>query len=251
MKRGDHVRLHPAGRNDIFDLVLAGQTARIDAIEDDLDGKRHVVVILDSDPGRSIGPKAPGHRFFFTPDELEFLGEGTDAPAMPTRSILVAGIGNIFMGDDGFGVEVVSKLASHSFPPGVRVADFGIRGFDLAYALLDGYETTILVDAYPGEGQPGTLFVVEPDLQNLNSAGAQAGFVDPHGMNPLNVLHMALNMGAQLKRILLVGCVPATLGPEEGQMGLSEPVAAALDEAVQLVDSLVVRILAEEWPAKK
>ena len=155
------------------------------------------------------------------------------------------------MGDDAFGVEVASVLARRTFPHGVRVADFGIRGFDLAYALMEGYETTILVDAYPGEGQPGTLFVVEPDLQNLDSAGARPGFVDPHGMDPLNVLHMAQNMGGELKRILLLGCVPATLGPEEGKMGLSEPVAAAVDEAVQLIDSLVPRILAEEWSAKK
>jgi hydrogenase maturation protease len=82
-----------------------------------------------------------------------------------------------------------------SFPSGVRVADFGIRGFDLAYALMEGYETTILVDAYPGEGQPGTLFVVEPDLQELNSAETQPGFIEPHAMNPVNVLRMAKNNG--------------------------------------------------------
>jgi hydrogenase maturation protease len=133
----------------------------------------------------------------------------------------------------------------------VRVADFGIRGFDLAYALMEGYETTILVDAFPGEGEPGTLFVVEPDLAGLNSSSHSQGFVEPHAMNPLNVLRMAASMGGELKRILLVGCVPATLGPEEGQMGLSEPVAAAVDEAVKLVESLVNRILAGEWPAKK
>jgi hydrogenase maturation protease len=133
----------------------------------------------------------------------------------------------------------------------VRVADFGIRGFDLAYALMEGYETTILVDAYPGEGQPGTLFLVEPDLQLLNAPGTATGFVEPHAMNPLRVLRMATNMGGQLKRILLVGCVPATLGPEEGQMGLSEPVAAAVDAAAELIGSLVKRILAGEWPAKK
>jgi hydrogenase maturation protease len=131
------------------------------------------------------------------------------------------------------------------------VADFGIRGFDLAYALMEGYETTILVDACPGEGRPGSLFVVEPDLQDLNSAGAPQGFMEPHAMTPINVLRMATGMGGELKRVLVVGCVPATLGPDEGQMGLSEPVAAAVDEAVKLIDSLVTRILAGEWPAKK
>jgi hydrogenase maturation protease len=155
------------------------------------------------------------------------------------------------MADDAFGVEVASRLASQPFPSGVRVADFGIRGFDLAYALMEGYETTILVDAYPGEGQPGTLFVLEPDLQNLNSAGTHQGFIEPHAMNPMNVLRMATSMGGQLKRVLLVGCVPATLGPDEGQMGLSEPVSAAVDEALKLINSLVTRILAGEWPTRE
>ena len=253
VRRGERVRLRPRAGGDVFDIALAGKIATVESIEQDYEGQLHVCVVVDEDPGRDIGlMRQPGHRFFFAPTEVEPLAAAEqEASAAARKRILIAGIGNIFLGDDGFGVEVVSKLASHSFPPGVRVADFGIRGFDLAYALLDGYETTILVDAYPGAGQPGTLFVIEPDLQNLHSAGAQAGLVDAHAMNPLNVLHMAVNMGAQLKRILLVGCVPATFGPEEGQMGLSEPIAAALDEAVQLVDSLVARVLAPEWPAKK
>ena len=253
VRRGERVRLRPHPGGDVFDLALDGKIATVESIEQDYEGQLHVCVVVDEDPGRDIGlMRQPGHRFFFAPTEVEPLAKNEqETPAVETKRILIAGIGNIFLGDDGFGVEVASILARRTFPQGVRVADFGIRGFDLAYALMEGYETTILVDAYPGEGQPGTLFVVEPDLQNLDSAGARPGFVDPHGMDPLNVLHMAVNMGAQLKRILLVGCVPATLGPEEGKMSLSEPIAAAVDEAVQLVDSLVSRILAEEWPAKK
>ncbi len=81
-------------------------------------------------------------------------------------------------------MEVAQRLANTQFPSGVRVADFGIRGFDLAYALMEGYETTILVDAYPGDGAPGTLFVVEPDLDELNSPDARPGAIEPHGMNP-------------------------------------------------------------------
>jgi hydrogenase maturation protease len=152
------------------------------------------------------------------------------------------------MGDDAFGVEVATRLAKREFPSGVRVTDFGIRGFDLAYALMEGYETTLLLDAYPGDGVPGSLFVVEPDLTDLNNT--PGGYIEPHAMNPLNVLRMAINMGGQLNRVLLVGCVPATLGPEEGHMGLSEPVTAAIDEAVKLVDSLVARILGGEWPGQ-
>jgi hydrogenase maturation protease len=253
VRRGERVRLRPRAGGDVFDLALDGKIATIESIEQDYEGQLHVCVVVDEDPGRDIGlMRQPGHRFFFAPTEVEPLAhEEQAAPAAETKRILIAGIGNIFLGDDGFGVGVASELARRPLPQGVRVADFGIRGFDLAYALLEGFETTILVDAYPGEGQPGTLFVVEPDLQNFDSAGTQPGFVDPHGMNPIQVLRMAAGMGAQLKRILLVGCVPATLGPEEGKMGLSEPVAAAVDDAVPLIASLITRILAGEWPTKK
>jgi hydrogenase maturation protease len=252
LRRGDRVRLRPRAGGDVFDLALAGKTAAVESLEQDYEGNLHVCVVVEDDPGRDVGlMRQPGHRFFFAPNEVEPIGKDEATPAVETKTILIAGIGNIFLADDGFGVEVVNRLASKSFPSGVRVADFGIRGFDLAYALMEGYETTILVDAYPGEGAPGTLFVVELDLQESNSAEAQAGAIEPHGMNPLEVLRMATNMGGQLKRVLLVGCVPATLGPEEGQMGLSEPVTVAVDEAARLVESLVTRILAREWLAKK
>ena len=252
VQRGDRVRLCPKAGGDVFDLALKGKIAAVESIEQDYEGKLHVCVVLDDDPGRDIGlMRQPGHRFFFDPGELEPIANGNETPVRETKKILIAGIGNIFLADDGFGVEVAARLAKQTFSPGVQVGDFGIRGFDLAYALMEGYETTILVDAFPGEGQPGALFVVEPDLQDLDSAETQPGFIEPHAMNPINVLRMAKNMGGELKRVLLVGCVPATLGPEEGAMGLSEPVAAAVDEAVKLIDSLVTRILAGEWPAKK
>ena len=249
--RGDRVKLHPTAGGDVFDLALDGKIAAIESIEQDYEGNLHVCVVLDDDPGRDIGlMRQPGHRFFFMPEELEAVAAGEDTRTGLDKRILIAGIGNIFLADDGFGVEVAARLANHAFPPGVRVADFGIRGFDLAYALMEGYETTILMDAYPGEGQAGTLFVVEPDLNDLDSTSHQ-GLIEPHAMNPVNVLRMTKNMGGKLNRVLVLGCVPATLGPEEGQMGLSEPVAAAVDEAVKLIDSLVTRILAGEWPAKK
>jgi hydrogenase maturation protease len=252
VRRGNRVRLRPRAGGDVIDLALEGKIAAVESIEQDYEGKLHVCVVVEDDPGRDIGlMRQPGHRFFFAPNEVEPVADGEEIRTVETKKILIAGIGNIFLADDGFGVEVAGRLANHSFPSGVRVADFGIRGFDLAYALMDGYETTILVDAYPGEGRPGTLFVVEPDLQDLNSEGTPQGFIEPHAMNPINVLRMAIGMGGQLKRVLVVGCVPATLGPEEGQMGLSEPVAAGVDEAVKLIESLVTRILAGEWPAKK
>jgi len=162
---------------------------------------------------------------------------------MTEQRILIAGIGNIFLGDDAFGSEVARRLVDRKLPQDVRVVDFGIRGFDLAYALLDGYEVTIFVDATERGGEPGTLYTIEPDLNELDQLDAQNMMVEPHGMNPMKVLGMVKSMGGQFKRILLVGCEPATLGPEEGYMGLSEPVERAVGEAVSLIESLVTNIL--------
>jgi hydrogenase maturation protease len=207
--------------------------------------------VADDDPGRDIGiMRQPGHRFFFDPEEVEPLpmDEAEQDAKAQSPSILIAGIGNVFLGDDAFGVEVVQRLASHKFPGRVKVIDFGIRGFDLAYALLDGSDVTILVDACPRGGKPGSLYVIEPDLNALDAPEAGQTSVDAHSMNPMNVIRTAKSMGGELKRILLVGCEPATLGPEEGQMGLSEPVAAAVEEAARLVESLVDKIQNGEWP---
>ncbi len=165
---------------------------------------------------------------------------------MSSPRILIAGIGNIFMGDDAFGSEVARRLLQRELPSEVRVVDFGIRGFDLVYALLDGYEVTIFVDATPRGEAPGTLYTIEPDLSELDDLNAQEAMIEPHGMNPLKVLGMAKAMGGEFKRILLVGCEPEPLGADEERMGLSEPVRAAVEEAIRLVESLVAKILAEE-----
>jgi hydrogenase maturation protease len=251
VKPGDRVRLRPGKRGDVMDIALAGKTAMIESIEQDYEGKFHVCVVADDDPGRDIGiMRQPGHRFFFDPEEVEPLPvDQVELNAKTqTPSILIAGIGNIFLGDDAFGVEVVQRLASRKLPERVKAIDFGIRGFDLAYALLDGSDVTILVDACPRGDKPGSLYVIEPELNALNAPESEQAAVDAHSMNPMNVIRMANSMGGELKRILLVGCEPATLGPEEGQMGLSEPVAAAVEEAAKLVESLVEKIRNGEWP---
>ncbi len=251
VKAGDRVRLHPRKGGDVLDIALDGQTATIEALEQDYEGKFHVCVVLDNDPGRDLGLlRQPGHRFFFDAEEVEPLPkqDDTNQQLLQKPSILVAGVGNIFLGDDGFGVEVVRQLSARPLPAGVRVADFGIRGFDLAYALQDGYATTILVDAFPHGKQPGTVSLIEPDLNDVGSSEMPQAGVDTHGMNPMNVLRMAASMGAPLKGILLLGCEPATFGPEEGRMGLSEPVAKAVDEAVDALESVVNKILAGAWP---
>jgi hydrogenase maturation protease len=243
---GSRVRLRPRKGADVMDIALAGQTATIECIEQDYEGKHHVCVVLDNDPGKDMGfMRQPGHRFFFDAEEVEPLSpeEIVSTTAVPKPSILVAGIGNIFLGDDAFGVEVARLLRERKLPEAVRVVDFGIRGFDLAYALQDGYETTILVDACPHGQPPGTLSVIEPDLKSLDDPEAPQAVVEGHAMNPVNVLRMARAMNIEVKNVLLVGCEPETLGGEEGQMGLSAVVEAALEEAVKLVESLIGKVL--------
>jgi len=247
VKPGDRVRLRPGKRGDVMDIALDGKTAMIESIEQDYEGKFHVGVVADDDPGRDIGlMRQPGHRFFFDPEEVEPLPseDAGASTAAQVPSILIAGIGNIFLGDDAFGVEVVRQLAGRTLPGRVKAVDFGIRGFDLAYALLDGSDVTILVDACPRGGEPGSLYVIEPDLNALDTPEQAQASVDAHSMNPMNVIRIARSMGGtgSLKRILLVGCEPLTLGPEEGKMGLSEPVAAAVEEAGKLIESLMARI---------
>jgi hydrogenase maturation protease len=154
--------------------------------------------------------------------------------------VLVAGIGNIFLTDDGFGVEVASRLARQSLPPGAHVVDFGIRGVHLAYELLDGYRGLILIDAVPMGEPPGTLAVIQPDADDPVDAGAGAGadaVVDAHGMNPQAVLATLVRLGGRLDHVYVVACQPASL--EEG-IGLTPPVASAIDGALDLCRQLVI-----------
>jgi hydrogenase maturation protease len=160
---------------------------------------------------------------------------------MALKRVLVAGIGNVFLGDDGFGVEVVRRLAGRELPEDVEVADFGIRGMDLAYALQDDYEVVVFVDAIPRGEEPGTVYLLEPEIEEDGEVA-----LDTHGMDPVKVIKLARALGARPTRTLVVGCEPQAIVSgedyEEMQMELSEPVRAAVEEAVKLVESLVEKI---------
>jgi hydrogenase maturation protease len=160
-----------------------------------------------------------------------------------TRTILIAGIGNIFLGDDAFGVEVARSLSRRTLPGEVQVKDFGIRGFDLAYTLLDPWHTVILVDALPRNEAPGTLVLLESDLGDPGAVGMD---LNPHGMDPLRVLNLAASLGPITAHILVLGCEPKDFGDDlEGRMGLSPQVQAVIEQASSMIEELVERILAE------
>jgi hydrogenase maturation protease len=209
---GARVRLKPRAGGDVFDLALAGKTAVVDVIEHDMEGRVFIGVLVDDDPGRDLGER--GHRFFFAPGEVE-----------PLR-VLVAGIGNVFLGDDAFGVKLAERVASR---PGIDVVDFGIRGLDLAYALAE-YDVAVFLDAVPRGGSPGTLYLIEPDLAELPPD------IDAHAMDPVKVLALAKTLGGELPRTLVLGCEPAAA---EEFTDLSAPVELALDEAERMLTSLL------------
>ena len=152
-------------------------------------------------------------------------------------NVLVAGIGNVFLGDDAFGVEVLDRLVQRPVPRGVCVADFGIRSYDLAYALMEDWDLVILVDALSRGGDPGTLYMLEPQLSP--EAGALP-MVDAHTMNPVAVLQLVAALGGKIGKMVVVGCEPGSLEPDGGgNIGLSAPVSAAVGEAVRMVEELI------------
>jgi hydrogenase maturation protease len=161
------------------------------------------------------------------------------------QKILIAGIGNIFLGDDAFGVETARILCQRRLPEGVKVVDYGIRGFDLAYSLLDAWDAVILVDALGRGGTPGTLYLLETNLESMRNPESADMTMNPHAMDPVHVIQLAFSMGDVRAKIYLVGCEPADFGDElEGRMGLSKITQASVGDAITMIENLVERILA-------
>src|SRR3954453_6711754 len=216
VRRGTRVRLHPRDNADLFARALDGKTAVVEGIEQDMEDHIQLTVVADDDPGRDLGERRlTGHRFFFAPDEVE--------PLSGAR-VLVAGIGNVFLADDGWGVALAERLAEPVLPEGVAVVDYGIRGMDLAYALGEGWDAVVLLDATPRGEPPGTVYLIEAEVDE----GALA--VETHGMDPVKVLAMARALGAEPPRTYVVGCEPLVRmsgDEDEGVGGLSGPARAA------------------------
>jgi hydrogenase maturation protease len=240
--RGSRVVLRPGDGADVMDRALAGRLAVVESIHEDYDGRVLVAVTIDDDPGRDLGERRqPGHRFFFSPDDVEPMAASTPLPSL---RVLVAGIGNVFMADDGFGVEVAKALTARELPAGVDVVDFGIRGMDLVFALGEGYDVAVFVDAVPRGDDPGSLFVIEPEI----SESDEPVMLDAHGMDPVKVLQLAGQLGPVPERIVVVGCEPQVrmTGDEEDLVGdLSAPVRDAVAPAADLVENLLGELVAE------
>jgi hydrogenase maturation protease len=160
---------------------------------------------------------------------------------MNAPRVLVAGVGNVFFGDDGFGVEVARRLLMRPWPPTVTIRDFGIRGMDFAYALLAGYDAAILVDTVKRGREPGTLYVLEPE-EGPEPEGAPFP-LDTHAMDPARVLRFVRAMGGEPGPLHVVGCEPATFGQDDDEptMGLSPHVEQAVAPAIVIIEALIAR----------
>jgi hydrogenase maturation protease len=156
------------------------------------------------------------------------------------KRILVAGIGNIFFGDDAFGCEVAAELTKRALPEGVTVRDFGIRGYDLAYSMMEAYDAIILVDASPHGEAPGTLYLIDPELNKNKLDESEVEVVNAHGMSAIRVMQMVRHLGGRPAKLYVVGCEPGVLESEDGRMGLSDQVAAAVEPAVNMITELII-----------
>jgi hydrogenase maturation protease len=149
------------------------------------------------------------------------------------RRILIAGIGNAWLQDDGFGGEVVKRLDGRDLPEGTAVFDFGTGGLDLAYEVMRGYDALVLVDVSRQGGDPGTLYVMEALEEDVEAGIEDGQVINPHAMDPQTVLRFVKTLGAWPGKVVVVACEPARV--EEMGLGLSDDVARAVDGAVDLV----------------
>jgi hydrogenase maturation protease len=150
-----------------------------------------------------------------------------------THGILVAGVGNAWLRDDGFGGEVARRLERRELPDGVAVMDAGTGGLDLAYEVMRGYEALVILDVSRQGGDPGTLYVIEPDEDSVAGAIEDGEVINPHGMDPQTALRFIKSVGGWPGRVIVIACEPADV--EQMGWGLSEQVNDAVERAVQLV----------------
>ncbi|HVL51388.1 MAG TPA: hypothetical protein VM754_07830 [Actinomycetota bacterium] len=231
---GSRVRLWPSAGGDLIDIELAGRTALVEGVDQDLDDNCYLAVTLDEDPGQDLGHyRQPGHRFFFRTEEVEPLVDG----ATPTHRarILVAGIGDEFKGDSGFGLEVVRRLAGRRLP-GVTATEFGIRLTDLGRTLEQQWDAVIAVAAVTGGGTPGGVSIAEANPGSGPS-------VQVAGLGKVS-LPVNLNSAEPGPRVWVAACEPARPGEDPAApAGLSTPVLEAVDRTVTMIERLASQVV--------
>jgi hydrogenase maturation protease len=163
------------------------------------------------------------------------------------RSILIAGVGNAWLRDDGFGGEVARRLSERGLPDGVAVMDAGTGGLDLAYEVMRGYDALVIIDVSKQGGEPGTLYVMEPDEETVPGGIEDGDVINPHAMDPQTVLRFVKSVGAWPGRVVVIACEPADI--EEMGWGLSEQVGKAVDGAVDLVAQTIEELRSGAIPA--
>jgi hydrogenase maturation protease len=157
-----------------------------------------------------------------------------------TKQILVAGVGNAWLQDDAFGGECARRLEAAGAPDGVTVMDFGTGGLDLAYELMRGYDALVLLDASRQGGEPGTLYVLEPELADYAPSIEDGEVISPHHMDPSTVLRFVAAVGGFSGRVVVIGCEPGEV--EEVGLGLTPPVEAAMERALALVGETIAEL---------
>ena len=158
------------------------------------------------------------------------------------KRVMIAGVGNMFMKDDGFGGAVIKNILHKQFPEGVEVKDFGMGGLKLAYDLMKGYDGLILLDASPRGEPPGTLYVIEPDESDFDADLEKGGPIDPHGADPVTILRFVKSIGAWPGKVTIVACEPETV--DNFEIGLSDSVNASIDKAGEMVEDIIKEIYA-------
>lgn len=153
---------------------------------------------------------------------------------------MIAGVGNMFLKDDGFGTEVIKELQKYPLPEGVEIKDFGTGGLKLAYDLMRGYDGLVLIDASQRGEKPGTLYVIEPEEASVETNLEDGGPIDPHGSDPATILRFVKGIGAWPGKVLIVACEPESV--EDFEIGLSQPVRDAVAGAVTLVNDIINEI---------
>ena len=153
------------------------------------------------------------------------------------KQILVAGVGNAWMLDDGFGSVVAQRLEGREMPSGVKVMDAGSGGLDLAYEIMRGYHALVLVDVSRQGGEPGTLYLIEPDLEEIAPTIEDGEAINPHGMDPATVLRFVRAVGGWSGKVVIVACEPGAV--EDLGLGLSPALEAAVDQAIALIDETI------------